>query len=154
MLEQIRNVTLDPWVKYPKRKVSSMCMMQLLSCPSGKRVYKSCIMHILDTFPTFLPFLTPFPFAPFDFIIPLVEKLKSNGVKFKVDIFPSEMFGHGIINVLPVYYNETSESKRKKAEDSELQELQEKLTNQKIKEEIIIEAEKPKKIYKFPRRIP
>ena len=72
----------------------------------------------------------------------------------KVDIFPSEMFGHGIINVLPVYYNETSESKRKKAEDSELQELQEKLTNQKIKEEIIIEAEKPKKIYKFPRRIP
>ncbi len=41
-----------------------------------------------------------------------------------IEVIPSEMFGHSILNVLPTYNNETLNSPRSKAQESELAKLQ------------------------------
>jgi len=50
------------------------------------------------------------------------EKLKTLKPK-SIEVIPSNMFGHEILNVLPVYKDETLESKRHKANETELQEI-------------------------------
>ncbi|MBI2044968.1 HIT domain-containing protein [Candidatus Pacearchaeota archaeon] len=50
------------------------------------------------------------------------EKMKSLRPK-SIEVIPSTVIGHGILNVLPVYSNETMGSPRKKANERELQEL-------------------------------
>ncbi len=81
------------------------------------------------------------------------EKLKILKPK-SIEVIPSNMFGHEILNVLPVYKDETLDSKRKKADETELQELQ-KIFKEKPKP---IEKPQIKKIVSenlwLPKRIP
>ena len=77
-------------------------------------------------------------------------KLKLNPEK--VEIASAEIMGHGIINVFPVYDNENINSKRRKADNSELENLKTQLI---IKpEEKQTGQEMPRKIYKVQKRIP
>ncbi len=90
----------------------------------------------------------------------LAEEIKRK-IKEKINpkevlIKSSNVFGHEIINIIPVYENENLNSPRKKADPEELEKLQKKLMikeepkkEQKIKEEIINE-----KNTWLPRRIP
>jgi hypothetical protein len=63
----------------------------------------------------------------------------------KIDIHPSRMFGHEILNVIPVFNDETIESPRIKVKENDLKSLQEKIkkAHEKIKEKHS-EKEKPK----------
>ncbi|MBI2043521.1 HIT domain-containing protein [Candidatus Pacearchaeota archaeon] len=76
----------------------------------------------------------------------------------EVKVSYSQMFGHSIINLLPVYENETMNSKRKKAEKEELEELQKVLSTKTPSNSV--KSRKPRtKIIKeknlwLPRRIP
>ncbi len=77
----------------------------------------------------------------------------------RVDIIPSILFDHEIINVLPVYKDESLNSKRKKHSEKELEEIQNQML--KVKEEKHQEKPKEKKIHVFtdkdtwlPKRIP
>ena len=85
----------------------------------------------------------------------LSKKIKAKLKPKEVKILPSNAFGEFIINVFPVYENESLNSQRYHAEETELQELQKKL-EKKIIEKII--KKKPKKIQekdiRLPKRIP
>ena len=59
----------------------------------------------------------------------------------EVIIFPSSLFDHSFLNVLPIYTTETPESERKKITQEELKKIQEKL-NEKIQETKEIPKEK------------
>ncbi|MBS3092403.1 HIT domain-containing protein [Candidatus Pacearchaeota archaeon] len=82
----------------------------------------------------------------------------------KIDLATTELFQHGIINIIPVYNNENLGSERKKASESELKELQEKLAlKSKVGEESSKKVEKISmkkrvhkeiKLQKAPKRIP
>jgi len=84
----------------------------------------------------------------------------------KIEIVESSLFGHKIINVFPIYENETVHTQRKQGNQEELQELQRQISNLKIPETIEVkekklpELTKPKKeIYTdkdtwLPKRIP
>ena len=64
------------------------------------------------------------------------------------------MFGHGVINVIPVYTDKMPE-KRESISESELSHLQEELTSKPHTKKL--EKQKPalpKKLEKAPRRIP
>lgn len=91
-----------------------------------------------------------------DLATEISEELKKLNPK-KIEIFPSSLFGHSILNVLPVYSHENMSSPRKKADDTELLNLQKELT--KKKEEKEIETPKPKEILSekeswIPKRFP
>lgn len=76
-------------------------------------------------------------------------KLKSKDVK----ILPSNLFGHEIINILPIYQDETLDSKRNQAKPEELEEVQKII----FKEKQIIKKPKTKKLKEkiwLPKRIP
>jgi diadenosine tetraphosphate (Ap4A) HIT family hydrolase len=68
----------------------------------------------------------------------------------------ANLFGHEILNIIPVYKNETEDSKRYKAEEKELLELQSKL--EKKPEPKKIEKQKTEQLdaskMRLPRRIP
>ena len=51
------------------------------------------------------------------------KKIKKEFKPKKIDFSQSELFGHKIINVLPVYENENFSSERRKASEDELDEL-------------------------------
>ncbi len=65
----------------------------------------------------------------------IAKRIKSKFKSKEVKILQSELFGHSILNILPIYSNETSDSKRHKASEEELKKIQAKL----------IEKEKEKK---------
>jgi len=67
------------------------------------------------------------------------KKIKQTFNPKEIKIYTSKIFEHEIINVLPVYKDENSESKREKANQAELKEIQRKLKIAKISEQ-----EKPK----------
>ena len=73
----------------------------------------------------------------------------------KVDIIDSSLFGHKIINILPVYKNETLHSQRRQAKPEELEEIQKELISQEPEKQ---EEPKPKPITDkntwLPKRIP
>ena len=75
------------------------------------------------------------------------QELKPQNVKISTD----NIFGHEIINVIPVYGSETGE--KRKASEQELLTLQKKLKLEEKANEIQ-KSEKPEKIEKFRRRIP
>src|SRR3972149_5076784 len=54
------------------------------------------------------------------------QKIKILSPK-KIDVVPSNLFGHEILNVIPVYSNETLDSERSKAEKEELEQIAAKL---------------------------
>lgn len=83
------------------------------------------------------------------------KKIKSKLKPKEVKISSSNAFGEFIINVFPVYENESLNSQRYHAEEAELQELQKKLEKKTIKKII---KKPPKKIQekeiRLPKRIP
>lgn len=82
------------------------------------------------------------------------KKIKSKLKPKEVKISSSNAFGEFIINVFPVYENESLNSQRYHAEEIELQELQKRL-EKKTREKII--KKKPNKIkenIRLPKRIP
>ena len=79
------------------------------------------------------------------------RKIKSKLNPKKVITSSGNLFGHGIINVIPVYKNESLSSERYKAEKEELEEVQ------KILAKKIIRKPRTKKISEkiwLPKRIP
>jgi len=83
------------------------------------------------------------------------KKLKSKLKADNVEINASSISGHGFINVMPFYKNQKP-TQRKKAEESELKKLQEKLITKKreIKPKTKKSSKKPKKLEKAPVRVP
>ncbi|MBI2629385.1 HIT domain-containing protein [Candidatus Pacearchaeota archaeon] len=83
----------------------------------------------------------------------------------KIDLATTELFQHGIINIIPVYNNENLGSERKKAPENELKELQEKLAlkskensekenSEKVEKIKIKKPKLEKKLLNLPKRIP
>jgi len=78
----------------------------------------------------------------------------------KIDIHPSSLFDHEILNVLPIYNNETLESERKKASEKDIKLLEEKIKKAlyKLEEEPKVEEKKQEiisdKTHWLPKRIP
>lgn len=92
----------------------------------------------------------------------IFKKIKSKFKPKEVKIIPSELFGHKVLNIFPVYSNETMSSKRIKVSKEELEEIRNKLNEKKPKKEKakpkpkkekIKEEEKEEKLW-LPRRIP
>ncbi len=85
----------------------------------------------------------------------LSKKIKSKLKPKEVKIASSNAFGEFIINVFPVYKNESLNSQKYHAEEAELQEIQGKLETKTIKKII---KRKPQKIQekeiRLPKRIP
>jgi histidine triad (HIT) family protein len=94
------------------------------------------------------------PKSAITFAEKIAKKLKTLKPK-KIDVTPSSLFGHEILNILPVYKNETLNSQRQKASEPDLLQLQ-KLLTQKTK--IIKSKPKTKKLKEeklwLPKRIP
>ncbi|MBU2612630.1 MAG: HIT domain-containing protein [Nanoarchaeota archaeon] len=88
------------------------------------------------------------------------KKIEASFKPKRVDIISSNIMGHEILNVLPVYNDETLESERKKLGESELIKIKEKLDRiktQKEKEEPKEEKEKNEINEKntwLPKRVP
>lgn len=92
----------------------------------------------------------------------LAKKIKSNLKQKEVSLLFSNAFGHEIINVLPIYENESLGSKRNKASEEDLLSLQKILSVKKkqktIKNPKVQKTEKinlePKQKLWLPKRIP
>jgi len=95
------------------------------------------------------------PDSAFSLAKKIAKKIKTNFKPKEISISSSDLFGHKIINILPIYENETLDSKRHQAKPEELQELQ-KLLEKKSKK--IIKKPKIKKLKLeklwLPKRIP
>ncbi len=101
------------------------------------------------------------PKQAFELAKKIAKKIASVLDPKKVDIINNSMFGHEIINILPVYKDETIHSKRKHSSKKELEEMQTQLKqNFESEEEIPKEEVKPKakiltdKDTWLPKRIP
>ncbi len=66
------------------------------------------------------------PEEVFNFAKKISKKIKSNFKPKRVEVISSNLFGHEILNLLPIYDNEKISSQRKKANETELQEIQKK----------------------------
>lgn len=91
----------------------------------------------------------------FSFAEKLKKKLKTKLHAKNILISPSEMFGHGTINLIPVYQNENINSPRMSAKTEELQELQKVLKE--IPKKKISKTPNMKKLKEklwLPKRIP
>lgn len=86
------------------------------------------------------------------------KKIQKKFKPKKVEVFSDELFGHAIVNVIPIYENETPQSERKKASKEELESLQKELEEKPKKK--VVKKSKPKTINPekekiiIPRRIP
>ena len=88
----------------------------------------------------------------------LSKKIKVSFSPKEIKVSYSQMFGHSIINLLPIYENETMDSKRNKTEKSQLEEMQ-KVLWEKTKSKAEKVSTPKTKIVKeknlwLPRRIP
>jgi len=92
----------------------------------------------------------------FSFAEDIAKKIKTKLKPKDVQISSSNIFGHEIINVLPVYKDETINSKREQAKPEELEQIQE-ILKKKLKKKIIkkpkIKKLKSEKLW-LPKRIP
>ncbi len=89
----------------------------------------------------------------------LAKKIKKKiNTKFKpknIELIPTNLFNHQVINILPVYTNETINSEKHQAKPEELEKLKKQL-EKKTKPKIIKQS-KPKKLKEklwLPNRIP
>ncbi len=83
------------------------------------------------------------------FVEKVSKKIKEKFNPKEIRVFSSELFGHGFINILPVYEKPTK-SERHKASEEELIKIQkefEKKSREKLKK-------REEKIYHLPKRIP
>ena len=69
----------------------------------------------------------------------------------RVEIFQTSMFGHQIVNILPVYKDETQESERKSARTEDLERVKSKIEKEAIEKPKIQEI---KEFFRLPKRIP
>lgn len=117
-----------------------------------------------------------FPDEIIEFAKKIASKLGDTLKPKEVKIANSELFGHAILNIIPVYGDEKELKERKKADEKELKELEEKLKEKKEhrieekkpeifqstksegklakKTEEVVRLEQPKKLEKVPRRVP
>ena len=104
------------------------------------------------------------PKAAIELATEMSEKIKTLKPK-NIEVIPSAFMGHGTLNVLPVYNNETMNSPKKKADEKDLQELykilierQESSGNEKSSKPKRPRKPRPKKISDkktwLPRRMP
>jgi histidine triad (HIT) family protein len=96
----------------------------------------------------------------------IIQKLTNAFSPKKIELIPSEIMGHQIINVLPIYNDETLDSPRINQTPEDLALIKEQIENSKIeqitlpeKEKIIEEIEEPKEEINeentwLPKRIP
>jgi len=82
----------------------------------------------------------------------IASRIKSKLKPKDISIQSATAFGHGIINIIPLYENEKLE--RKKAEEAELKELQEKLIKKQKPKTTIMKEKKGKQLEQAPVRIP
>ena len=89
----------------------------------------------------------------------LAEKIKKKiNTKFKpknIELIPANLFGHQVINILPIYTNETINSEKHQAKPEELEKLKKQL-EKKAKPKVIKQS-KPEKLKEklwLPQRIP
>ena len=101
------------------------------------------------------------PKESFDLAEGISKKLSHIFNPKKVEIVTSTLFGHEVINVFPIYENETLHSQRKQASQEELQSIQKQILKaQPSENKKLPELKKPKtKIYTdentwLPKRIP
>jgi diadenosine tetraphosphate (Ap4A) HIT family hydrolase len=83
-------------------------------------------------------------------------KIKKKLKPKSIEISKSKLFGHEVINILPIYENETFNSKRSQAQMEDLEKIKEELEKQPEKK---IKIKKPKleeikEILKLPKHIP
>jgi len=84
------------------------------------------------------------------------KKIKTKLKPKEVDITPSNLFGHEVVNVIPVYEDETIKSERKPIKPEELlglQKLLEKKQSEKIPKRTIKKIVSKEKLW-LPKRIP
>jgi histidine triad (HIT) family protein len=99
------------------------------------------------------------PKSAFTLAKKIAKKIKTRYELKEVKIYSENIFGHEIINILPIYENETTASERSKASEEDLKELQKefevkKAKKAKPKEEIKkLTKEEIKKLW-LPKRIP
>lgn len=89
----------------------------------------------------------------YSFAEEIAEKLKKRLKPKKVDLSNSKLFGHGVINLIPVYENENANSEKKHAELKELEKIKEEIE----KEDVIpvpVPVEKKEEFLWLPKRIP
>ena len=95
------------------------------------------------------------PQSVFSLAKKIAKKIKTKFKLKDIKISSSNLFGHEIINILPVYKNETLDSKRNPAKPEELERLQ-KILEKKLKKKMI-KKPRTKKIKEkiwLPKRIP
>ncbi len=86
----------------------------------------------------------------------IAEKIKEKYNPKDITFFNTNMFGHEVINILPIYSNETKDSPKKQSNPEELKQIAEELSQTK-KEEIIEEKSQEEINEKntwLPNRIP
>lgn len=87
----------------------------------------------------------------------IAKKIKTKLKPKNILISSASLLGHEILNILPVYKNETIESKRYQAKKEELEKLK-KILEKKTKKKSIIKKSKKKKeekiVIRLPKRIP
>ena len=71
-----------------------------------------------------------------------------------IEIAKSKMFGHEIINIIPIYNKESVNSERKPAKIEELEKIKEELEKKKEKKIRKLKVKKIKEFFWLPKRIP
>jgi len=87
----------------------------------------------------------------FSFADKFSKKIKSKLKPKGVIVSQGTLFGHGIVNLIPVYSDETEKSERYKAEEDELKEIHEIMTKKTIKK---LKTKKISEKLWLPKRIP
>jgi histidine triad (HIT) family protein len=82
------------------------------------------------------------------------KKIKEKFKPKKIEISESKLFGHQIINILPVYSNENFNSERKSAKIDELELIREELERKTEKIKRKSKIEEIKEVFWLPKRIP
>lgn len=112
--------------------------------------------HVLIIPKKHIPSNKEIPKDIFSFTEKIAKRLKTTFKPKEIITSPANLFGHEIINVIPVYKNETINSERHQATPEQLKNLQESL-KEKPKAKII-EKPKTKKLKSeklwLPRRVP
>ncbi|HDZ60441.1 MAG TPA: HIT domain-containing protein, partial [Candidatus Pacearchaeota archaeon] len=115
--------------------------------------------HVMIIPKEHIPTSDKLPKTAFSFAEKIAEKIKTKLNPKDVQISSANLFGHEVINVLPVYKEETINSQRHQAKPEELEKLHKKLEKkskprrvkpQKIKK---IKKSESKKLW-LPRRVP
>jgi histidine triad (HIT) family protein len=82
------------------------------------------------------------------------KKIKEKLEAKRIEISNTNLFGHKVINILPVYGDESFDSKRKSAKIEELEKIKEELERGKEKIQKKPKSKKIKKFFWLPKRIP